>query len=119
MPKLQLESLTYEDLIRRVDDNLYVAKNFGAPDISEKPKMGKWNDPKNVDTIKEKRAWNIAYREAEGRAKTVFRDNVEEVFMTKDNPKAEKLWSLAWEYGHSSGLLSVVDYYSDLVELVR
>jgi len=26
MPKLQLESLTYEDLIRRVDDNLYVAK---------------------------------------------------------------------------------------------
>jgi hypothetical protein len=117
--KLQLESLTHEDLIRRVCDDFYAAKNFGAPDISEKPKMGKWNDPKNVDTIKEKRAWNIAYREAEGRAKTVFRDNVEEVFMTKDNPKAEKLWSLAWEYGHSSGLLSVVDYYSDLVELVR
>lgn len=118
--------LAYEDLIRRVNDNFYAPENFGAPDIFEKPKtkIVKWNDPKNSEIIRGKRAWNIAYREAEKKAMSAFRNDVEEVFMTWDNPKAEKLWLLAYEYGHvegevGGGSLSVVDYYSDLVELVR
>ena len=34
-------------------------------------------------------------------------------------PKADKAYSLAWEYGHSSGLSEVVNYFEDLVELIK
>ena len=32
--------------------------------------------------------------------------------------KAEKCYSLAWEYGHSSGYREVISYFEDLVELI-
>jgi hypothetical protein len=35
------------------------------------------------------------------------------------NPKAEKLWSLAWAHGHSAGYLDVISHYEELVELVK
>jgi hypothetical protein len=31
----------------------------------------------------------------------------------------DRLFELAWEYGHSEGLLSVASYYDELAELVR
>ena len=33
--------------------------------------------------------------------------------------KFEKAWRLAWEYGHSSGLPEVENYFDDLVELIK
>ena len=35
------------------------------------------------------------------------------------NPKAELLWSKAWELGHSSGYHEVYSYASDLVDLIK
>ena len=34
------------------------------------------------------------------------------------HPKADKLYELAWGYGHSSGYTEVEYYYSELVELL-
>jgi hypothetical protein len=35
------------------------------------------------------------------------------------HPKFEKCFGLAWEYGHSSGLHAVRDYFDELVELLK
>lgn len=35
------------------------------------------------------------------------------------NPKADLLWSKAWELGHANGLSEVECYYDDLVELIK
>ena len=36
-----------------------------------------------------------------------------------DHPKADKLYELAWEEGHSSGYEEVLNYAEDFVELLR
>ena len=36
-----------------------------------------------------------------------------------DRKKLDRLFALAWEYGHSSGFREVENYYIDLVDLVR
>ena len=35
------------------------------------------------------------------------------------HPKANKLFEKAWEYGCSSGLSEVEDYFADLVEIIK
>lgn len=40
-------------------------------------------------------------------------------FGVTNNPKAEKAYRLAYEYGHSAGYYEVVNYFSDLVELIK
>jgi hypothetical protein len=39
-------------------------------------------------------------------------------FETKDHPKAEVLFRLAWEHGHSNGVYEVAIYYNDFMELI-
>lgn len=34
------------------------------------------------------------------------------------NPKAERLWELAWEYGHGCGCSDVISHYEEFAELV-
>jgi len=48
-----------------------------------------------------------------------FKDDIEEEFRTKDNPKKDKLFGLAERFSNGSGYSEILDYYSDLVELVQ
>ena len=41
------------------------------------------------------------------------------VFVKATPIQEQTLWSLAWEYGHSSGYSEVESYYMDLVDLVN
>ena len=59
------------------------------------------------------------HREEDGRLNALFRANLEEQYGLVGHPKADKLWSLAWEQGHAEGYLSVAYAYGDLTELVR
>lgn len=36
-----------------------------------------------------------------------------------DDKKTQKAWSIAWENGHSSGYNDVVNYFEELVELIK
>ncbi len=36
----------------------------------------------------------------------------------ENHPKRAKLWSLAWEHGHSSGFSEIEIYYREFVELI-
>ena len=37
----------------------------------------------------------------------------------ENHPKRDKLWSMAWEYGHSSGFYEVEQWYNELAELLK
>jgi hypothetical protein len=35
------------------------------------------------------------------------------------NDKFERAWSVAWDYGHSSGIQEVKNHFADLVDLIK
>lgn len=48
-----------------------------------------------------------------------LRKSLESEYSMGDHPKAELLWRLAWDYGHSDGDYIVTSYYEDLLELLK
>lgn len=60
-----------------------------------------------------------AYNAEDARLHTAFREALEAEYGMAGHPKADKLYSKAWEKGHSSGFGEVANEYDDLVELVR
>lgn len=59
------------------------------------------------------------YNEESGKRHDEFINDIFEEFHVTDNPKRDKCFSLAWEYGHSSGYSEVYNHFSDLVELIQ
>lgn len=59
------------------------------------------------------------YRKQEQEGVRKFQADLEEdCGIPSNHPKAETLFTLAWEYGHSDGLMSVVYYYEEFSELL-
>ncbi len=48
-----------------------------------------------------------------------FRKDIEEEYGTAGHPKAQRLFDIAWDLGHGSGLYEVDLHYNDLVDLIR
>lgn len=61
------------------------------------------------------KSWNAKNNRLEREFK---HDLLEELGLT-GNPKADLLYSIAWEYGHSTGFEEVFYYASDLADLIR
>ena len=61
----------------------------------------------------------VRRREDIYRLEKQFRNDLAEEHGVTGHPKEPKLWSMAWEYGHSSGFEEVAMYYDELVELVK
>ena len=59
------------------------------------------------------------YHRGDEEAIKLFRTALEEENHTTGHPKADRLWDMAWDNGHSNGLENVVCWYEDLVELIR
>ena len=47
------------------------------------------------------------------------KEELEKKYNMQDNPKKDKLYSFAYDFGHANGYLEVEGYYIDLLELVR
>lgn len=60
----------------------------------------------------------IAWLAGEDAARELLRADLETEHGVVGNPKAEKLWSLAWEHGHGCGCGDVIFYYEEFVALV-
>lgn len=75
--------------------------------VNYEDRMKKWKQ--------EKRKW----RERCNAIHEHFKKDLFEYLDITNHPKREKLFELAWEYGHSNGLNSVVDYAEELVELLE
>ena len=71
----------------------------------------------NVPYTKDTRA---AYGAEEGRLLKLFWDDVREEFdLDPNNSKHERMLSIAWDRGHSSGLHEVLYHVEELAELVK
>lgn len=70
--------------------------------------------------IAENKKQNFAAKQKKEREQVAaFKDELETVHQIKGHPKAQRLWELAWQHGHSNGLEEVEMYYSDFVELIK
>ena len=47
------------------------------------------------------------------------RESLEYKYDVRGNPKAKRLYEIAYEMGHSGGFSEIENYYMDLVELIR
>jgi hypothetical protein len=65
------------------------------------------------------RAATQAYGAETARLETKFRDDLEEEYDMVGHPKADILFSKAWQMGHSAGYGEVASYYDELYDLVR
>jgi hypothetical protein len=73
---------------------------------------------KNIDTKNFQKALD-EYRIAEDEVEQIFwKDLFEELGIPEDHPKADIFKSIAWSYGHSSGLGDVYSYACDIAELM-
>lgn len=121
------------DFIERRNGDFYRMPADSYPDRPEKPavlskKVGDLTDDElaNVRKVKEiyesaKVAFDgeiVIWRELDGGLTQAFRRDLEAYHGTTDNPKKDRLWSIAWEQGHSAGLNEVASYYEDMVDLI-
>ena len=76
----------------------------------------------SIETLHEdkeaRRARRKALREAEERRGQEFRDILTVSYGTAEHPKAQRLFEIAWDLGHSSGYKEVLYWYDDLVDLL-
>jgi hypothetical protein len=72
----------------------------------------------NADIEAYERA-KYAYNNEQGRLHAKFKADLEEEHGLVGHPKADKLFSKAWEDGHYAGYAEVALKYDDLVDLVK
>ena len=58
------------------------------------------------------------HRAETARLEAIFKADLEEEFGLTGHPKADKLYGIAWSYGHSAGYIDVAHYYDELSELL-
>lgn len=75
--------------------------------------LDKWEGEKNIwrNKINE-------YRLAENNLNEEFKHACLKWLELDKHPKADRLWNLAWDYGHGSGLTEVTIYLDDLSDLL-
>lgn len=66
-----------------------------------------------------KREQRGRYREEEARLNALFRADLEVEHGLVGHPKAERLFEMAWDRGHSGGFREVAEHYAELAELVQ
>lgn len=70
------------------------------------------------EAVENARVARREYGKETARLENKFRDDLEAETRMVGHPKAGLLFSKAWEMGHSSGLMEVYNFYTDLIELV-
>lgn len=73
---------------------------------------------KYEDEVKACKAAQSVYQAEENARMTKFENDCAAACGLTNHPKRSKVYGLAWDYGHSSGLGDVYSYYENLAELV-
>ena len=89
--------------------------------------LAQWNaSPSQKVGVVEKVIDHDAYKDQQNlyyadrdRLEQKFKEMLEEQYGTTNNPKKDKLYSIAWAKGHASGLSDVACQYDDLVGLIK
>lgn len=92
-------------------------EKFQITEVVETKRLGKQTvhgfDKQGYDAAR------LACRADKNRLQEEFKADAFEELGITNNPKAELLFSKAWELGHSYGLSEVWIYLQDLVELIQ
>lgn len=72
-------------------------------------------DPRQTARVVAREDW----REKEKKKKASHKLRLEKEFGIVDHPKSDKLYEIAWSFGHSEGFNEVESYYLDMVELLK
>jgi hypothetical protein len=67
------------------------------------------------DMREAKREYNIRM----SALRSQFKADLEKEFQTENHPKADSLFAMAWDRGHSAGYHEVYLEYEELVELIK
>ncbi len=60
-----------------------------------------------------------AYHEEEARKIEAMKELCSKEHRLERGPKFDKVWRLAWDYGHASGFDEVKNYFDELAELAK
>jgi hypothetical protein len=71
---------------------------------------------KELDALKQQEQ---DYKQERINLQNQWQQDMYELYGVTDNPKVDKAFSIAWDYGHSSGLREVENYFSEIVELIK
>lgn len=75
-----------------------------------------------METVQDTASFQIARDAYHRRGGEIMKEFKRDLFADlgiSGHPKRDKMYSLAWEYGHSGGLAEVYDYALNLVELMN
>lgn len=72
-----------------------------------------------LDSERDYKEQRRLYSEEDDRLHNLFVSTLEKFYEVEDHPKKSRLFSIAWDYGHSNGLEEVVNHYETLVELIK
>jgi hypothetical protein len=72
-----------------------------------------------AEDVKQYEEERRAYGAESARLEAKFRDDLEAEHDTKGHPKADMLYSMAYDRGHSAGMSEVANYYDELSQLIK
>ncbi len=100
------------------DSNMTVTEKIKAGDYESKLPYPKSALTKLSveETLDARRAWR---KDTDRLSMVVFKADLLEENDLTSHPKADKLFHLAWEHGHSSGLYEVEGYFTEFMELLK
>lgn len=109
-----------------VRDNIEAGKYrntvpYSPPDLVIDPEKvtiaeaARLKEKHKADRAAQRKAWS----EGEGAATALFRADLEAEEGLTGHPKADALWRIAWDRGHSSGYSEILECYEQMVELLK
>ena len=61
----------------------------------------------------------VKFFEEEEKKKSEFKGRLTKENGVENNPKLDRLFEIAWDFGHSSGFNEVDIYFSEMVDLIK
>jgi len=61
----------------------------------------------------------VKYLEEEEKKRNELKVKLAKEYGIENNPKLDRLFEIAWGFGHSSGFNEVDIYFSDMVDLIK
>ena len=61
----------------------------------------------------------VKYLEEEEKKRSEFKEELAKEYGIKNHPKLDRLFEIAWNFGHSSGFNEVDLYFSEMVDLIK
>ena len=61
----------------------------------------------------------VKYLEEEEKKRSEFKEKLAKEYGIENHPKLDRLFEIAWDFGHSSGFNEVDIYFSEMVDLIK